>query len=92
MLSPSSCPMSWRTSSRRSGRWNEKRPTSFPAGRFVCHCGVGRCVFGFSTGSFNFTASAQKRNAENLLVIRYPEVAAQYRANWLRREAQAEGW
>ncbi len=37
------------------------------------------------TGSFNFTASAQSRNAENLLVIRDPQLAAQYRANWESR-------
>jgi phosphatidylserine/phosphatidylglycerophosphate/cardiolipin synthase-like enzyme len=36
-------------------------------------------------GSFNFTASAQSRNAENLLVIRDPQLAAQYRANWESR-------
>jgi phosphatidylserine/phosphatidylglycerophosphate/cardiolipin synthase-like enzyme len=39
------------------------------------------------TGSFNFTASAQSRNAENLLVIEDPALAAQYRTNWERRRA-----
>ena len=39
------------------------------------------------TGSFNFTAAAQNRNAENLLVISDPAVAAQYRDNWRRRQA-----
>jgi phosphatidylserine/phosphatidylglycerophosphate/cardiolipin synthase-like enzyme len=39
------------------------------------------------TGSFNFTASAQYRNAENLLVLDDPGLAAQYRANWQRRQA-----
>jgi phosphatidylserine/phosphatidylglycerophosphate/cardiolipin synthase-like enzyme len=39
------------------------------------------------TGSFNFTASAQSRNAENLLVIRDPQLAVQYRANWESRRA-----
>jgi phosphatidylserine/phosphatidylglycerophosphate/cardiolipin synthase-like enzyme len=34
------------------------------------------------TGSFNFTKSAEESNAENLLVIRSPELAAQYAANW----------
>jgi phosphatidylserine/phosphatidylglycerophosphate/cardiolipin synthase-like enzyme len=44
------------------------------------------------TGSFNFTASAQKRNAENLLVIHDNGIAAQYRQNWLHRETVAEEW
>jgi phosphatidylserine/phosphatidylglycerophosphate/cardiolipin synthase-like enzyme len=39
------------------------------------------------TGSFNFTASAQNRNAENLLVIEDPVLAGEYRANWERRRA-----
>lgn len=39
------------------------------------------------TGSFNFTASAQNRNAENLLVISDPALAAEYRENWQRRRA-----
>ena len=34
------------------------------------------------TGSFNFTKSAEENNAENLLVIRSPELAAKYAANW----------
>ena len=39
------------------------------------------------TGSFNFTAVTQKSNAENLLVIRDPQLAAEYRANWESRRA-----
>ena len=34
------------------------------------------------TGSFNFTTAAEEKNAENLLVIRSPELAAKYAANW----------
>jgi phosphatidylserine/phosphatidylglycerophosphate/cardiolipin synthase-like enzyme len=34
------------------------------------------------TGSFNFTKAAEENNAENLLVIRSPELAATYAANW----------
>jgi phosphatidylserine/phosphatidylglycerophosphate/cardiolipin synthase-like enzyme len=34
------------------------------------------------TGSYNFTASAQSRNAENLLIIRDSTLAGQYAANW----------
>ena len=34
------------------------------------------------TGSFNFTKNAEANNAENLLVVRSPELAAKYAANW----------
>jgi phosphatidylserine/phosphatidylglycerophosphate/cardiolipin synthase-like enzyme len=34
------------------------------------------------TGSFNFTTAAEEHNAENLLVIRSPELATKYTANW----------
>lgn len=34
------------------------------------------------TGSFNFTNSADTRNAENLLVLESPALAARYHANW----------
>ena len=34
------------------------------------------------TGSFNFTKGAEERNAENLLMLRDPVVAAKYEANW----------
>jgi phosphatidylserine/phosphatidylglycerophosphate/cardiolipin synthase-like enzyme len=37
------------------------------------------------TGSFNFTRSAEDRNAENLLILHDPSVAAAYAANWERR-------
>ena len=35
------------------------------------------------TGSFNFTNSAQTRNAENLLILRSAPLADEYRQNWL---------
>jgi phosphatidylserine/phosphatidylglycerophosphate/cardiolipin synthase-like enzyme len=34
------------------------------------------------TGSFNFTKAAENNNAENLLVIQDPVLAAKYTANW----------
>ncbi|HMC28159.1 MAG TPA: phospholipase D family protein [Verrucomicrobiae bacterium] len=34
------------------------------------------------TGSFNFTKAAEENNAENLLVIHDPALAAKYKANW----------
>lgn len=37
------------------------------------------------TGSYNFTAAAEKRNAENLLIIRDPRIAASYEENWKDR-------
>jgi phosphatidylserine/phosphatidylglycerophosphate/cardiolipin synthase-like enzyme len=34
------------------------------------------------TGSFDFTKAAQKKSAENLLIIHDQALAAQYTANW----------
>ena len=34
------------------------------------------------TGSFNFTKAAEENNAENLLVIQDPALAAEYTTNW----------
>lgn len=39
------------------------------------------------TGSFNFTESAQRRNAENVLIVRGRSLAELYRENWERRAA-----
>jgi phosphatidylserine/phosphatidylglycerophosphate/cardiolipin synthase-like enzyme len=39
------------------------------------------------TGSFNFTASAQCCNAENLLILHSSELAAAYAANFMHRQA-----
>ena len=41
------------------------------------------------TGSFNFTESAEERNAENLLVVRDPVLAAQYAKNWQAHRAHS---
>lgn len=38
------------------------------------------------TGSFNFTASAQERNAENLVFILDKKLAQEYTENWEMRE------
>lgn len=47
------------------------------------HCAV-------ATGSYNFTWSAQNRNAENVLVLRDNcALAGAYRDNWQRHRAQA---
>ena len=42
------------------------------------------------TGSFNFTKAAEENNAENLLVIRSPDLAAQYTANWQAHAGHSE--
>jgi len=34
------------------------------------------------TGSFNFSKAAEERNAENLVIIKSPELAKQYISNW----------
>ena len=39
------------------------------------------------TGSFNYTVSAQKYNAENILIIHSKVLAKKYLANWYRRQA-----
>lgn len=41
------------------------------------------------TGSFNFTDSAQKRNAENLVFITDTKLAQKYIQNWQNREQQS---
>jgi len=47
----------------------------------------GRTVI---TGSFNFTKSAEERNAENLLVINDGRIANRYLANWERCKGHSE--
>lgn len=42
------------------------------------------------TGSFNFIKSSEERNAENLLVIRSPELAKIYSANWADHKKHSE--
>jgi phospholipase D len=42
------------------------------------------------TGSFNYTWGAEHLNAENLLVLHDPAVAANYLRNWNQRAAQSQ--
>lgn len=42
------------------------------------------------TGSFNFTRSAEEKNAENLLVIPSKELTAKYLENWQRHRKHSE--
>ena len=41
------------------------------------------------TGSYNFTSAAESRNAENLLILTDPGLAARYLMNWQKRQAQS---
>jgi phosphatidylserine/phosphatidylglycerophosphate/cardiolipin synthase-like enzyme len=41
-------------------------------------------------GSYNFTRSAERRNAENVTIIDSTAVAARFLANWASRQAVAE--
>ena len=58
-------------------------PTAIDAKHSIAHNKImildGRVVL---TGSFNFTRQAEDHNAENLLVIRSPQLAELYAANW----------
>ena len=42
------------------------------------------------TGSFNFTKSAEERNAENILIIRSKELAKHYLDNWDKHREHSE--
>lgn len=43
------------------------------------------------TGSYNFTWSAARRNAENIVILRdHPALARAFAANWRRHRAEAE--
>lgn len=42
------------------------------------------------TGSFNFTKAAQEKNAENLLVIKSPELSKEYINNWNTHRRHSE--
>lgn len=72
---------------------NSGLPTLIDAKHAIAHNKImildGRVVL---TGSFNFTKQAEEHNAENLLVIRDPEVAARYTANWQAHADHAESY
>jgi phosphatidylserine/phosphatidylglycerophosphate/cardiolipin synthase-like enzyme len=42
------------------------------------------------TGSFNFTKNAEKRNAENLLIVRSPKLVKKYTSNWERHRKHSK--
>jgi phosphatidylserine/phosphatidylglycerophosphate/cardiolipin synthase-like enzyme len=41
------------------------------------------------TGSFNFTQAAEKKNAENMLILRDPDLVRSYTENWKTHEAHS---
>ncbi|MBI4798253.1 MAG: phospholipase D family protein [Desulfarculus sp.] len=43
-------------------------------------------------GSFNWTASAQARNAENLMAVNSRQAAQEYAHNWLTHLAHSQPW
>jgi phosphatidylserine/phosphatidylglycerophosphate/cardiolipin synthase-like enzyme len=47
---------------------------------------------GVITGSFNFTKAAEENNAENMLVIRDPALAAKYLENWRLHSDHSEAY
>jgi len=42
------------------------------------------------TGSFDFSKAAEEKNAENLLVIKSPELAKKYIENWNNHKGHSE--
>jgi phosphatidylserine/phosphatidylglycerophosphate/cardiolipin synthase-like enzyme len=42
------------------------------------------------TGSFNFTNAAEDKNAENVLILDSPELAAIYKSNWKVHQSHSE--
>ncbi|MCX5812479.1 MAG: phospholipase D-like domain-containing protein [Proteobacteria bacterium] len=42
------------------------------------------------TGSFNFSKAAEEKNAENLLILKNPELAGIYIDNFLKHRAHSE--
>jgi phosphatidylserine/phosphatidylglycerophosphate/cardiolipin synthase-like enzyme len=42
------------------------------------------------TGSFNFTSSAEERNAENLIILHRPDLALVYAANWTEHAGHSQ--
>jgi phosphatidylserine/phosphatidylglycerophosphate/cardiolipin synthase-like enzyme len=70
---------------------NQGVPTLIDAQHAIAHNKI-IIIDGYAvlTGSFNFTKAAEEHNAENLLVINDPELAAQYLDNWRAHERHSE--
>lgn len=70
---------------------NNRVPTLIDAQHAIAHNKV-MLIDGYLvlTGSFNFTRAAEEKNAENLLVINDPVLAAKYAENWQAHERHSE--
>jgi phosphatidylserine/phosphatidylglycerophosphate/cardiolipin synthase-like enzyme len=70
---------------------NSRIPTFIDAAHAIAHNKImiidGTTVI---TGSFNFTKAAEMRNAENLLIIKSPELAKLYIENWKHHRDHSE--
>ena len=83
--------------SNRAQKWSGLRlveaaeiPTAIDAAHAIAHNKVMVIDNTVTmTGSFNFTTSAQAKNAENLLIIRDAELAQKYTQNFLVHKAHA---
>jgi len=79
--------------------------TKYSSADFLAHAGIVTLIDGAHTiahnkvmvvdgdtvitGSFNFTTAAERQNAENLLVIHDPALAARYVDNWRAHAAHS---
>jgi len=70
---------------------NSRIPTFIDSVHAIAHNKImiidGQTVI---TGSFNFTKAAEEKNAENLLIIKSPELAKLYIANWNHHKEHSE--
>nr|WP_272881473.1 phospholipase D-like domain-containing protein [Fundidesulfovibrio soli] len=70
---------------------NSEIPTFIDAAHAIAHNKVmildGKAVI---TGSYNFTKTADEKNAENLLIIKSEELAKIYAENWQQHLKHAE--
>lgn len=85
---------------------DSQRTANYSEADFLAHMGIATYLDGshaiahnkiiivdrkvIITGSFNFTKSAEERNAENLLILRDPSLAGQYLANFRQHLAHAK--
>lgn len=85
-----------------------QKTAKYSSADFIAHAGITTLIDGkhaiahnkvmvidglvLITGSFNFTKAAEKKNAENLLIIRDRELAAAYIQNWKFHEVHSEAY
>lgn len=73
------------------GVWLETRYQNAHNKIMVIDAGTSRATV--ITGSFNFTWSAQHKNAENILIVRNnPALAGRYALNWERHRQEATNY